>query len=345
MQNGRVCKPYNSTLGEFFRCRWDVTPLAMNAHGDHVPREALKSSSPTTLRLPGQGQQIGTGPRRVVYLTEQVSHHPPISSYYYDCPEAGMSMVGVDQVSAKFTGTAVRIYSGEFNKGMFITLGANVHGQGAAGEEYQVTHPAGAIFGLFKGSFWPAVTDTATITCTPGPGGQVYLRAIIEYKEEGWLSKPKYAIEGCIYTYEPGAPSASYSSLKEVPADRVVVHLQGNWRGLITWKRRGEKTAHPLVNMADLAPCERNVRPLEVQSPNESRRIWSSVTEALLAQQYSKATQAKHQVEQYQRDLAEQRKRTGTAFVPTFFEPDISTGRPRLSPAGQAAVEEERRRP
>lgn len=344
-QHGRVCKPYNSTLGEHFRCRWDVEPVAMNAQGEHVPTAALKSDTPSVLRLPGSTEAIGTGPRRVVYLTEQVSHHPPISSYYYDCPEAGMTMVGVDQVSAKFTGTAVRIYPGEFNQGMFITLDEHARGAGACGETYRITHPAGAIYGLFKGSFWPAVTDVATITCTPGAETDVYYRAIIEYKEEGWLSRPKYAIEGCVYMYEPGTPSASYTALKEVPANRVVVQLQGNWRGLITWTRKGDKTAHPLVNLADLAPCARDVRPLDAQEPNESRRIWHGVTEAILSQQYAKATQAKHQVEQHQRDLAAQRKQQGVTFVPRFFQPDISSGRPQLTDAGRAAVEEERRRP
>ncbi|KAI3625075.1 hypothetical protein CBS9595_000436 [Malassezia furfur] len=344
-QHGRVCKPYNSTLGEHFRCRWDVEPVAMNAQGEHVPTAALKSESPSVLRLPGNTAEIGTGPRRVVYLTEQVSHHPPISSYYYDCPEAGMAMVGVDQVSAKFTGTAVRIYPGEFNQGMFITLDERARGAGAAGETYRITHPAGAIFGLFKGSFWPAVTDIATITCTPGAGSNVYYRAIVEYKEEGWLSRPKYAIEGCVYTYEPGTPSASYTALKEVPANRVVVQLQGNWRGLITWTRKGDKTAHPLVNLADLAPCTRDVRPLDAQEPNESRRIWHGVTEAILSQQYAKATKAKQEVEQHQRDLAAQRKQQGVAFVPRYFQPDLSSGRPQLTDAGRAAVEEERRRP
>lgn len=333
------------TQGEHFRCHWDVAPLTVNAQGEHRPSEALNAQQPLALKLPGQGATASSGRRRVIYLTEQVSHHPPISSYYYDCPEAGLTMVGVDQVSAKFTGTAVRIYPGKFNQGMFITLGPNVRAQNAVGEEYHITHPAGAIFGLFRGSFWPAVTDTATITCTPPRGSQTYLRAIIEYKEESWLSKPKYAVEGCIYTYEPGQPSASYSALKEVSPKNVVIQLQGTWRGVITWKRKGEKTAHPLVNLADLQPCPRDVRPIDAQDAWESRRIWKDVTDAIVGQQYSRATQLKQQVEQRQREIAAERKKTGAEFVPRFFEDDIASGRPRLTDEGRAAVEEERRRP
>jgi hypothetical protein len=45
-------------------------------------------------------------PRRVTFLTEQVSHHPPISSFFVECKEAGVELYGVDQLSAKFTGTS-----------------------------------------------------------------------------------------------------------------------------------------------------------------------------------------------------------------------------------------------
>lgn len=44
--------------------------------------------------------------RRVNFLTEQVSHHPPISSFFVECKEAGVELYGVDQLSAKFTGTS-----------------------------------------------------------------------------------------------------------------------------------------------------------------------------------------------------------------------------------------------
>lgn len=44
--------------------------------------------------------------RRICFLTEQVSHHPPISSFFVECKEAGIQLYGVDQLSAKFTGTS-----------------------------------------------------------------------------------------------------------------------------------------------------------------------------------------------------------------------------------------------
>lgn len=45
----------------------------------------------------------------VYCITEQISHHPPVSAYYYCCPEKGIVARGVDHFGAKFTGTGKRI--------------------------------------------------------------------------------------------------------------------------------------------------------------------------------------------------------------------------------------------
>ncbi|WFD08249.1 hypothetical protein MVES1_003621 [Malassezia vespertilionis] len=317
--HGKVVKPYNSILGEHFRCHWDVEPLRTDASGGFVPHQSVGNTKPPThLELVTKQPQDHDGcKKRVVYVTEQVSHHPPVSFYYYACPDAGLEMTGVDQLSAKFTGTAMRIFSGEKNQGVFVKLTYGVRAKSAVGEEYHLTHPAGAIFGLFRGSFWPAVTDTATITCTPAPSANgakpVYLRALLEYVEEGWLSKPKYAVEGVVYAYEPDHASASYTSVRKVPSD----HLE---------------------------PCERKVRPLEQQDELESRRIWSGVTKAILEKEYSRATNVKIDLEQQQRDQAKARAEAGTNFVPRYFEDGIENGKPKLTAAGKAAVLDELRR-
>jgi hypothetical protein len=82
----------------------------------------------------------------VSYLTEQTSHHPPVSAFYVDCPEKGISARGYDQLSAKFTGTSVRVVPGAHNLGIFVTL------KNRDNEEYQLTHPAAYLGGLLRGA-------------------------------------------------------------------------------------------------------------------------------------------------------------------------------------------------
>jgi hypothetical protein len=38
-------------------------------------------------------------------VSEQTSHHPPISAFWYECKETGVVACGMDQVKAKFSGT------------------------------------------------------------------------------------------------------------------------------------------------------------------------------------------------------------------------------------------------
>jgi hypothetical protein len=112
---GKPCKPYNSTLGEFFRCNWKVDNTTIS------------------------------------YLTEQTSHHPPVSAFYVDCPEKGITARGFDQLSAKFTGTSVRVVPGSHNLGIFVTL------KNRGNEEYQLTHPAAYLGGFLRGErLWRA---------------------------------------------------------------------------------------------------------------------------------------------------------------------------------------------
>lgn len=298
IRNG-VCKPYNSVLGEHFRCHWDVrTPVVHEARAV-VPVQSLQTNSPLPLPLGGDGPhnpnsadslpkqslaQLHPGgngsdvaldalsdpsdqakvlsqERRIAFLTEQVSHHPPISTFYAKCPSAGIEASGVDQLSARFTGTSVRVYAGEQNRGVFFRLTSDAVGEGAAGEEYRMTHPAASINGLLRGSLWVSMAEATVIDSYGGSrpddragGGGTRLRAVIEYKDEAWIGRAKYALEGVIYEYDwrpvagggghldgEQAGETYWTKVKQVPADRVVATFEGQWNGKVTFRVKGNK--------------------------------------------------------------------------------------------------------
>ncbi|KAE8228299.1 hypothetical protein CF326_g6773 [Tilletia indica] len=300
---------------------------------------SFKSANDDDDALSVGAKSDGKGKQRVVFLTEQVSHHPPISSYYVECnagPDSAVSLYGVDQISAKFTGTTVKVNAGSENRGVFTRIDRG-HG---AGEEYQITHPTASVNGLLRGNLWIALTDAEYVTCR-GPEGSEgkQLRAIIEHKDESWVGKAKYAFEGVIYEYE-GDPE-QYKRSKEVPQDSVVATIEGSWKGKITYTKRGEKESRLLLNIADLDTIPKSVRPLESQLELESRRIWEPVSSAIVSKQYGEATKAKQVIEQRQRDVAAERRKKGEEFVPQYFETDITDGRPKLTQAGREALEEE----
>ncbi|KDN37930.1 hypothetical protein K437DRAFT_31731 [Tilletiaria anomala UBC 951] len=475
---GKVCKPYNSVLGEHFRCHWNAETPAVTAAGDILPVQALEPGvdAPSPLPLASKGGRAskaaslssrpgsikeaaasaeaeekstlarsqptkrglskflsgrnvgGSGAggsaaaatsanlepaangsatnvssttlfatsiiapsqkRRIAFLTEQVSHHPPISTFYCECAEAGVHVRGVDQLSAKFTGASVRVYPGDQNKGLFIGLTDTASGAGAPGEEYQLTHPTASINGFFRGNIWVAISDHTYITCRGGSrpdddddddndnndnnrgaggtgkskGKRKRLRTIIEYKEESWVMKAKYALEGVIYEYDydpddghddeeqeqtedgdsdsDGKQKRHYTKIKQVPQDKVVATFEGQWRGDVTYKLKGERESRLLIRLDELALTRKTVRPLDAHEEMESRRIWKPVTDAIIGKQFSAATKHKQEIEQAQREAAAERKRRGEAFVPQFFHVDFGDGRPRLTDAGRKALRDE----
>lgn len=234
-QHGKVCKPYNSVLGEHFRAHWVVPPVRYSSDprqppilGTHTtqtpspwasstasPSETLSiksarsersskstrsglsllsktKASPSTAPTSPQPDLAGhmsnlslgadgseTEPIRVAYITEQVSHHPPVSAYYATCPTRSIEMAGIDQISAKVSGTTLRVIPGSYNKGIYI----NINGGPGEGEQYHITHPIASVNGILRGSFYITVADSTVITCTGGKGKENY-RAVIEYKEE-----------------------------------------------------------------------------------------------------------------------------------------------------------------
>ncbi|CCM01209.1 uncharacterized protein FIBRA_03257 [Fibroporia radiculosa] len=418
---GKVCKPYNSVLGEHFRSHWDVIPVSYPSNPTEPPIQHLylvppaaestyTSLAPTSAQTPrmsvsetasvASGRSMTSGksgslvskaastpgkstpatspslvemnpdadisklslddndssrvelveandvpetagkPRvRITYLTEQVSHHPPVSAYYASCPSRNVELSGIDQISAKVSGTTLRIVPGSLNKGLFVKL----TGGAGAGETYHITHPIGSVNGIFRGSFYITMGEATIITCTGGNGGEK-LRAIIEYKEESWLGKAQFLVEGVIHTYDPDETQyKDWTRVKHVPRSCILATFDGSWKHKIRWKRANTPTSDyaTLIDLSGLHIIPKSVRPLEKQLPNESRKLWENVTTRLLAKEYGEATKHKLAIEQRQRDEAAERKRRGNQFVPKYFESDYETGIPILTAEGQKALEEE----
>ncbi|KAG9311827.1 hypothetical protein JVU11DRAFT_8074 [Chiua virens] len=423
--HGKVCKPYNSVLGEHFRAHWDVPPVRYSSDPRHPPilgthttqsntspqilttalpsetlsvksgrsersskstrsglsllskAKASPSTAPTSPHhvpdadLAGRISSLSLGDadvHRVVYITEQVSHHPPVSAYYAICPARSIEMRGIDQISAKISGTTVRVTPGSYNKGIFI----NINGGPGEGEEYHITHPVAGVNGILRGSFYVTVADSTIITCTGGKGEESY-RAVIEYKEEvsRLLDRRRLLLiwshHGCSHGLgEPISSSKALSTrmtktkrntrkwtkVKHVPQSRVVAFFDGCWRNHIRWRRNpsGSDVSvpltsefHTLVDLEKIQVVPKVVRPLEKQFPNESRKLWENVTSKLLSKEYGDATKYKLALEQRQRDEASERTRKGEEFIPAYFEKDFSLGIPTLTEEGRKAVEEELR--
>lgn len=321
--HGKPCKPYNSTLGEFFRCQWVVEDTAPALKGEEVK---------VNLQTP-QGDSTKGRPVNITYITEQTSHHPPVSAFYAECPEKGISARGYDQLSAKFTGTSIRVTPGQYNEGIFIHLDRQQ-------EDYHLTHPAAYLGGFLRGNLYVTVSDTCFIVCA-----KTGIKVILHYLEEGYFGKTQNKVEGVVY--KCADPSSDKTSrIKDVHDKDILGRIDGCWtdkvyfsHGSTDFKKVADSARILLIDANSLRPVPKIVPPEEYQLPNESRKFWHDVTESILAKQYSVATNKKQELEERQRERAAERKAQGKDWQPRFFtgvtEPK---GKPELSEHGKKAM-------
>ncbi|TPX30141.1 hypothetical protein SmJEL517_g06221 [Synchytrium microbalum] len=316
-KNHAIRKPYNPILSEFFTCHWNTTSASPVSPHTRSPSLTSESSSSATsdetadiVTINDEKEEV-----KVHYIAEQISHHPPMSAYYFECVEKGVVARGVDHLAGKFTGTSFRIGPGEFNGGIFVNLKQR-------DEEYNLTHPQAAVAGFMTGSIYIACADKCIITCP-----KTNLKCIIEYKEESFFGKPKFAIEGKVYRYDSKkdalltpAERAKNDKLAKVDDGDVVAVVYGAWNGRVWYRLVGDETDHLLIDVAESVIPDKSVRDEHLQHENESRRVWKHVTEALLRKDYNKANLEKRKVEDEQRAKAAENAKNGVKVESQFFD-------------------------
>ncbi|KAJ1941878.1 hypothetical protein GGF37_003353 [Kickxella alabastrina] len=308
--SGKVLKPFNSILGEQFFSRWQVDTA------DNAARKGTLSTS--SKNASSNGAYAGTNVT-VEYITEQVSHHPPISAFVYRCPERGIELSGLDHFCAKFTGLSATVASGSECKGVFL----NIKGRG---EEYMSTHPTANIVGWLRGSLKVQFVDTSYVVCE-----KTKLAVIVEFKEERWFGKNKDNVSGRVFRFSPEQRNQIASwRLKDIPKScDVVATFGGNWDKKVVVQRGGEEST--LVDLTDLQVAEKIVRPVEEQGPMESRKVWGPVADKMNQGKFGEATKLKRSIEEDQRELAAERTAKGEPFVSALFKVEsVASGKPEL---------------
>lgn len=260
-------------------------------------------------------------------MTEQTSHHPPVSAFHIDCPERGVSARGFDQISAKFTGTSVRVVPGEHNLGIFIKL------EKRDNEEYQLTHPAAHLGGILRGALSISVADTCYLTCP-----KTRTKTILQYQEDSWIGRAQYKVEGVVFRYDPD--NDTVTKIKDAPENDILARITGSWHGQINFILPGKKDPQLLIDISPLFPAAKVVPPEEKQLSNESRKFWSGVTEAITNKQYGQATKLKQEIEERQRQKAAERQQNNETWEPRFFTSAVTTsGKPELTESGSQALQ------
>ncbi|KAF1930488.1 uncharacterized protein M421DRAFT_58969 [Didymella exigua CBS 183.55] len=222
------------------------------------------------------------------YISEQTSHHPPKSSYFFMAPEHHIRIDGTLKPRSKFLGNS----AASMMEGIAILRFLNT------GERFFITQPNVYVRGILFGTMKYELGDHAYVRC-PETG----MVADVEFKTKGYFSGAYNAIGGYIKDKN----------------GKNLFELSGSWnedmyiKDLTTGKKElffdAAKTRHTLPK----------ARPLEEQDERESQRLWHDVTEAVKRKDQESATKAKAQIEDRQREETAARNSDNIDWHPQLF--------------------------
>ncbi|GFY49369.1 oxysterol-binding protein-related protein 11 [Trichonephila inaurata madagascariensis] len=248
-------KPYNPIIGEMFRCSW-------NMHE-------------------GEGLE---NMYKVTYVAEQVSHHPPISAFYVECPKKKISVNAHICVKSNFlTSYAAINFTGEVSLHLL-----------SFDEIYVFTLPCAYLRCILTVP-WIELGGRVSVTCaTTG-----YNASII------FQTKPQ----------QSGIPHKVSGEIKHL--EDVVYRISGEWNNILQFTSADGVIEN--ISVQELKRFHKHVRPLEQQDVFESRRLWQHVTKALLDENYDKATTEKQKIEEEQREEEKKRLESNSEYVGKLF--------------------------
>jgi len=251
-------KPYNPILGETFRCYWE--------HGNGS---------------------------KTFYLAEQVSHHPPISSFYATNRQDGFTISGTILAKSKFYG----------NSTSAILDGLATLSMLARGEDYVMTMPYAHCKGILMGTMTMELGGKVTITC----------------EKTGYSTEMEFKLRPFL---GGGELTNAVSGRIRIGKETLAV-LDGHWDDKVTIKDKKtgqEEVLWQVTPEIKSSRLKRYTVPVEDQVDWESAKLWHNVGQAIGNEDQVAATEEKTKLEVAQRQALVDRKEAGEEWVTKLFE-------------------------
>ncbi|KIX95576.1 uncharacterized protein Z520_08696 [Fonsecaea multimorphosa CBS 102226] len=265
-----VKKPINAFLGELFLARWE----------DDQDRDGN-----------GDGAADRIGDTRLV--SEQVSHHPPVTACRVWNEKHGVTAEGYTCQEITFSGSVNIQQIGH------ATLHLARHN-----ETYLIPLPDIKVKGILTGTPYPELQGTHHIPSTSG------YTSTIDFSGKGLFSGSdrKHSFEARVYRDDDGHDAPPLYTVSGHWDAQFVIHDARRNLEIETFDVAAATTT-PLVT-----------EPLAEQDPWESRRAWRGVREALQRGDMQAAADAKAKVENGQREMRKT-DNNGKHWQRLFFEP------------------------
>ncbi|KAF3038608.1 hypothetical protein E8E12_001013 [Didymella heteroderae] len=222
------------------------------------------------------------------YISEQTSHHPPKSSYFFMAPEHHIRIDGTLKPRSKFLGNS----AASMMEGIAVLRFLNT------GERFFITQPNIYVRGILFGTMKYELGDHAYVRC-PETG----MVADVEFKTKGYFSGAYNAIGGYIRDKN----------------GKNLFELSGMWNEEMYIKDLTTGKKELFFDAAKTRHTPPKARPLEEQDERESQRLWHDVTEAVKRKDQETATTAKAKIEDRQREETAARNNDNIDWHPQLF--------------------------
>ncbi|KAG7869068.1 hypothetical protein KL918_000613 [Ogataea parapolymorpha] len=136
--------------------------------------------------------------------------------------------------------------------------------------------------------------------------------AVIEYSGKGYFSGKSNSFKARIYKNISEAEDKT----------KALYTVSGQWSGVSSISRGNTvaSDAQVFFDAKNSKPQHLTVKPIEEQSPLESRRAWQKVAEAIRANNYNLIHEEKTKIENEQRELRKKEAADDTPWKQKFFE-------------------------
>ncbi|XP_015960010.1 oxysterol-binding protein-related protein 4C [Arachis duranensis] len=238
----------------------------------------------------GETHHVSKGTLNI--LLEQVSHHPPVTALHATDEKENIEIIWCQRPIPKFYGTSIE---------------AQVHGKRQLkllnhGETYEMNCP----HLLFRIIPVPAVDWIGKINIKCIETG---LEVDLSYK-----STPSFLGFG-------GNQKVVKGKILNSSTLNVLYEVDGHWNSTIKVKDTNNGKVKVIYDAKEVINGLQTpiVKDAESVWPTESAYVWSEVSEAIMKKEWEKAREAKHAVEERQRELSRERESKGQTWIPNHF--------------------------
>lgn len=229
----------------------------------------------------------GSASTRVI--SEQVSHHPPITACYVHNEEYGIRAEGYSRQEMTFNG----------NINIRQTGHAILHID-RYDEDYLIPLPNVKVKGFLTGTPYPELLGTYHIIASSG------FTAEVNFSESGYFYGERNRFAASLYRTADRSKKPIYT-------------VSGQWSGKFTF--RDEAAGRDIetydANATRAAALE--LPDIEKQDPWESRKAWQKVIEALKKGDVQRTVTEKSKLEEAQRLLRKREASAGIVWQPALF--------------------------